>query len=53
MKAALTSLNTFSSSNAINVYAYYLKHSLAVLCKFLGDFWAFREKNIFFSKGRY
>ena len=25
----------------LNLYAYFVKHYLAALCKFLGDFWAF------------
>ena len=32
--------------------AYFINHCLAVLCKFLGDFWAFWERDIFFSKDR-
>ena len=35
------------SSNALNLYAYNHNHCLAGLCKFLGDFWAYGEKDIF------
>ena len=30
-----------------NPYAHFINHCLAVLCKFLGDFWAFWERDIF------
>ena len=36
----------------LNLYAYNYNPCLAVLCKFLGDFWVFWERDIFFSKGR-
>ena len=47
VKAALTSLNTASVSANIsvtfqatlNLSAYFINHCLAVLCKFLVDFW--------------
>ena len=60
VKAALTSLNTaflliqcisVTFQAALNLYAYSINHCLAVLCKFLGDFWAF-SKEIFFLKGQ-
>ena len=55
MKAVLPSLNTASVSvnisvtfqATLNLYAYNHNHCLAALCKFLGDFWAFWEKDIF------
>ena len=31
----------------LNLYAYFINHCLAVFCKFLGDFWAFWERDIF------
>ena len=31
----------------LNLYAHFIDHCLAVLCKFLGDFWAFWERDIF------
>ena len=34
----------------LNLSAHLIDHCLAVLCKFLGDFWAFWERDIFFSK---
>ena len=60
MKAVLTSLNTASVSANIsvtfqatlNLYAYNHNHCLAALCKFLSDFGAFWERDIFFSKDR-
>ena len=55
MKAALTSLNmaflpgnisvTFQAK--LNLSAYFINHCSAVLCKFLGDFWTFWERDIF------
>ena len=36
---------TFQAS--LNLYAYNNDHRLAVLCKFLGDFWTFWERAIF------
>ena len=54
MKAVLTSLNTAVSANisvtfqaTLNLSAYLINHCLAVLCNFLGDFWAFWERDIF------
>ena len=55
MKAALTSLNTaflpISRSHfkrsTLNLSAYFINHCLAVLCKLLGKFWAFWERDIF------
>ena len=56
MKAVLTSLNTaflaisrhvLSNANSLNLSAYSHNHRLAVLCKFLGDFWTFWERDIF------
>ena len=53
-KAVLKSLNTALSANisvafqgTLNLYAYNRNNCLAVLCKFLGDFWTFWERNIF------
>ena len=31
----------------LNLSAYFINGCLAVLCKFLGDFWAFWERDIF------
>ena len=31
----------------LNLYAYNFSHCLAVLCKLLGEFWAFSESDIF------
>ena len=55
VKAVLTSLNsafqpilisvTFQAT--LNLSAYLINHCLAVLCKFLGDFGAFWERDIF------
>ena len=57
MKAALTSLtrpfcqylghvsSTFQAT--LNLYAYFINHYMAVLCKFLGDLWEFWERYIF------
>ena len=54
VKAVLTSLNTallpiarvtFLATSA--KYLYFINHCLAVLCKFLGDFGAFWERDIF------
>ena len=55
MKAVLPSLNTASVSinisvtfqATLNLYDYNHNHCLAALCKFLGDFWAFWERDIF------
>ena len=49
MKAALTSLNTafLPISATLNLSACFINHCLAVLCKYLGDFWAFWERDIF------
>ena len=55
MKAVLPSLNTASVSinisvtfqATLNLYDYNHNHWLAALCKFLGDFWAFWERDIF------
>ena len=54
VKAVLRSLNTafpsiFSATfqATLNPSAYLINHYLAVLCKFLGDFWAFWERDIF------
>ena len=57
MKAVLRSLNKaflpISRSRfkrplfTLNLSAYFISHCLAVLCKFLGDFWAFWERDIF------
>ena len=55
MKVVLTSLNTaFLPINfsvtfqaTLNSSAYLINHDLAVLCKFLGDFWTFWERDIF------
>ena len=54
MKAALTSLNMafllISRSHfqaTLNLSEYFINHCLAVSCKFLGDFWAFWERDIF------
>ena len=53
MKAALTSLNTAFANISVtfqatlNLPAYFFNHCLAVLCKFLGDFWALWERDIF------
>ena len=48
VKATLTSLNTAFLANisvtfqaTLNLSAYSINHCLAVLCNFLGDFWAF------------
>ena len=38
-------LVTFQAT--LNLPAYFINHCLAVLCKFLGDFWAFWERVIF------
>ena len=56
VKAALMSLNTAflptsRSHFMLNLSVYFINHCLAVLCKFLGDFWAF-WKELFFSKDR-
>ena len=55
MKGALTSLNTaflpiyilapFQAT--LNLSAYFINHCLAVLSKFLSDFWAFWERDVF------
>ena len=55
MKIALTSLtrplisaNTSATFQAtLSLSAYFINRCLAVLCKFLGDFWAFWERDIF------
>ena len=50
MKAVLRSLNTAFlpiSQATLNLSAHLINHCLAVLCKFLGDFWAFWERDIF------
>ena len=55
MKAALTSLKQHGLSSNIsvtfqatlNLHAYFINHYMAVLCKFLGDFWEFWERYIF------
>ena len=54
VKAVLRLLNTAFSANisvtfqaTLNLSAYLINHCLAVLCKFLGDFWAFWERDIF------
>ena len=58
MKVVLTSLNTAflptsrSFQATLNLSAYFINHCLAVLCKFLGDFWSFWERDIFFSQDR-
>ena len=59
MKAALTSFKHGLSADisvtfqaTLNLSAYFISHCLVVLCKFLGDFWAFWERDIFFSKDR-
>ena len=58
MKAVLTS-NGISANISVtfqatlNLSAYLTNHCLAVLCKFLGDFWAFWKRlGYFFSKDR-
>ena len=57
VKAALTSLNSLDGLSpnisvtfqaTLNLSAYFINHYVAVLCKFLGDFW---ERD-FFSKDR-
>ena len=59
VKGVLRSLNTaflpislsrFKRQATLNLSAYLINHCLAVLCKFLGDFWAF-GKEILFLKG--
>ena len=49
MKAVWTLLNTafLPISKSLNLYAYLINRCLAVLCKFLGDFCAFWERDIF------
>ena len=54
VKAVLTSLNTAflpisrcTFQAILNLSAYFVDHSLVVLCKFLGDFWAFWKIDIF------
>ena len=55
MKAVLTSLNTaFLRANisvtlqaTLNLTAHFINLCLVVLCLFLGDFWAFWERDIF------
>ena len=54
MKAVLRSLTDGFSVNisvtfqaTLNLSAYLINHCLAVLCKFLGDFWAFLGKRYF------
>ena len=53
MKAVLTSLNTaflpisWSRFKPLNLSAYLINLCLVVLCKFLGEFWAFWEGDIF------
>ena len=53
MKAVLTSLNTAfppisrSFQATLNLSACFINHCLAVLCKFLGEFWAFWESVLF------
>ena len=52
VKAVLRSLNTavlpsVTFQATLNLSAYLINHCLAVLCKFLGDFWAFWERYIF------
>ena len=42
MKAVFKSLKA-----TLNPSAYFINHDLAVLCKFLGDFWVFWEREIF------
>ena len=58
MKAVLTSLNTAFLANisvtvqaTLSLSAYFIDHCLAVLCKFLGDYWVFWERD-FFLKDR-
>ena len=34
-------------SSDVSSDAYFINHCLAVLCTFLGDFWAFWERDIF------
>ena len=46
MKAV--SANIFVTFQAtLNLSAYFINHRLAVLCKFLDDFWTFWERDIF------
>ena len=56
VKAVSTSFNTANISvtfqATLDLSAYFVNHCLAVLCKFLGDFWAFWERDIFFSKDK-
>ena len=54
VKAVLTSPNTaflpkisVTFQATLNLSAYLINHCLAVLCKCLGDFWAFWERDIF------
>ena len=52
MKAVSASLNTaflplVTFQATLNLSAYLINHCSAVLCKFLGDFWAFWERDIF------
>ena len=35
------------SVSTLNLSAYLINHCLAVLCKFLGDFWSFWERDNF------
>ena len=56
MKAVLRSLNTafppisVTFQATLNLSVYLINHCLAVLCKVLGDFWAFWERYIFSQK---
>ena len=59
MKAVLRSLNTVLSANTSltfqatpNPSAYLINPCFAILCKVLGDFWAFWGGDIFFSKDK-
>ena len=55
-EGCLTSLNTaflpeylgHVSSNSKSLFLFHYNHCLAVLCKLLGDSWAFWERDIFF-----
>ena len=56
VKAVLPSLNTaflpistVTFQGTLNLSAYLINHCLAALCKFLGDFWAFWERDIFLN----
>ena len=51
LRSHYTAFLPISQSRFKRLSAYLINHCLAVLCKFLGDFWAFWEREIFFLNG--